>query len=86
MQHISLEDIAKNLNSISWDILKMLSKTEAMSYSHIKNKIGVSQEKTSKEIARLEGALLIDSKRDEIDGRILNFSITEYGLNILNHK
>lgn len=86
MGSIPLEDIAKNLSPISWDILKMLQKSEYLSYSEIKNKIGVSQEKASKEIARLEGALLITSRRDEIDQRILKFSLTENGLEILNYK
>lgn len=86
MDTIALEDISKNLNSISWDILKMLSKTEFLSYSEIRNKLGISQEKTSKEIARLEGALLIGSKRDEIDQRVLKFYLTENGLKILNYK
>lgn len=86
MGNISLSDVAKNLNPISWDILKMLSRTEYLSYSQIKEKIGVSQEKVSKEIARLEGALLITSKRDDIDQRVMKFSLTENGLTILNYK
>jgi len=86
MGSISLDDIAKNLNLISWDILKMLSKNEFLSYSQIKEKIGISQEKTSKEIARLEGALLINSRRDDIDQRVMKFSLTENGLKITEYK
>lgn len=83
---IDLQDIAKILNPISWDILTMLSKTETLSYSEIRNKLKLSQEKASKEIARLEGGLLIISKRDDIDSRHLNFRLTEHGIDIFKIK
>lgn len=86
MSSILLEDIAKGLNQINWDILKFLSKSEYLSYSEIKKRLGVSQDKASKEIARLEGALLLKSQRDEIDQRVVKFFITEHGLKILNYK
>lgn len=83
---IQLEDIAAALNNISWDILSMLSKTESLSYSEIKKKLNVSQDKASKEIARLEGGLLIKSKRDDIDSRLLKFSLTDNGLDIIKYR
>jgi len=81
---ISLEEISKRLNVLSWDILRMLNKTEYLRYSEIKTKLKVSQDKASMEIARLEGACLIESQRDEVDKRILKFKITDYGISILN--
>lgn len=86
MENISLEIISKNLTPLSWDLLQMLSKTEFLSYGQIKKRLGVSQDKASKEIARLEGAILINSKRGDIDQRIIKFYITEYGLEIMNYK
>ena len=83
---ILLKDIAQRLNSISWDILTLLYKTEELSYSEIKNKLKVSQDKASKEIARLEGALLVDSRRDDIDTRYIKFKITDNGMNIMQHR
>lgn len=84
--NISLETIAKRLNPLSWDILQMLSKTEFLSYGEIREKLKVSQDKASKEIARLEGGALIDSRRDDIDQRVVKFCINEYGLQIMNYK
>lgn len=83
---IALKDIAKNLNSISWDILDILSKKENIKYNELKKILKISQEKAYKEIARLEGALLIFSKQDDRDKRILRFNITENGLKILNYR
>lgn len=84
--HIFLTDIAKGLNNISWDILSMLKANEKLSYGNIKDKLNISQNKVSKELARLEGALLIDSKRDEIDARVYVFTLTENGFKILDIK
>jgi len=84
--YISLSDIAKRLNSISWDILEILSKKENISYKDLKNYLKISHEKCSKEIARLEGALLIQEKDDPRDQRKSNFNISEYGLKILRYK
>ncbi|WP_031368487.1 winged helix DNA-binding protein [Clostridium botulinum] len=84
--HIFLKDIAKGLNNISWDILSMLKANEKLSYGNIKDKLNISQNKVSKELARLEGALLIDSKRDEVDARVYVFTLTENGFKILDNK
>jgi DNA-binding MarR family transcriptional regulator len=83
---IKLEDVAKGLNSISWDVLKMLTKNESLTYSQIKTKLGVGQNKATNELNRLRGAILIQDKRDEMDARILHFSITDYGMKILKYK
>ena len=66
---INLQDIKKNLTSLSIDILEMLKKSESLSYKQIKEQLNVGQNKASKEIARLEGALLIETKKSDIDGR-----------------
>lgn len=81
--YIALKDIAKGLNNISWDILEMLKRNEKLSYGDIKDKLGISQNKVTKELARLEGALLVETKRDEIDSRIYNFTVTTNGIKIL---
>lgn len=83
---ILIKDIAAILNAIDWDILEMLNRCEKLSYSEIKSKLNISQNKISKELARLEGALLIETRRDEVDSRMLNFSITQYGTKILSFK
>lgn len=83
---IQIKDIAAILNTIDWDILEMLNRCEKLSYSDIKSKLNISQNKISKELARLEGALLIETKRDEVDSRMYNFSITQYGTKILDFK
>ncbi len=86
MEYVSLEEIAKNLNSISWDILSLLSKKENLSLDDIKSKLNLSSMKIYKEISRLEGGVLINSKKDSQDWRRLNFNITEYGIKILKYK
>lgn len=83
---ILLQDIARCLNTVSWDILDMLSKNERLSYGEIKDKLKISQNKVSKEIARLEGALLICSTRNSIDARVNNYEISKNGMNILKLK
>lgn len=83
---IAIKEIASKLNSISWDIISMLSKAEYLSYSDIKKKLNISQNKVTKELARLEGALLIEYRRDEIDARILKFNITNYGTSIIKYR
>lgn len=80
---IPLYLILEKLNYISWNILKLLNENEYLSYSNIKKDLKLSQEKCSKEIARLEGALLIESKVDELDERAKRISITRYGKSIL---
>lgn len=85
-ENISIQDIAKKLNPISWDILKMLEKNEDLTYTQVKEKLSVSQEKAAKEIIRLEGGLLIESERDKIDARVLRFKLTEHGVNIIKYK
>jgi len=79
--YISLDDIAAGLNQISWKILKLL-KSDSLSYSELKKHLDCSQEKVSKEIARLEGACLVFSKRNTMDQRIVDYSITQHGLDI----
>lgn len=83
---IFLKDIAHNLNSLSWDILEMLNNEEYLTYTDIKNRFKKSQEKLSKEIARLEGGLLIEFKKDSEDERTKPFTITSNGKNILKFK
>lgn len=83
MDSILLEDIKQKLNSISFDILQMLSKNETLTYSQIKDKLKVSQHKITREIARLEGALLIEGKKSEFDGREIIFNLTINGQKIL---
>lgn len=83
---VLLVEIANGLNAISWDILDMLNKKECMSYSEIKERLKVGQNKATKELARLEGGTLIKSKRDNIDARLLHFYLTENGIKILKYK
>lgn len=81
--NIPLKDVADKLNSISWDILDMLSVNEQLTYKDIRDALGGKQDKTNKEIARLEGALLIGSKKDDGDERKKIFTLSQNGKNIL---
>lgn len=78
MNYISLEEISSNISSIGWDILKLLNEKE-LNFIKIKNELCLSQEKTYKELARLEGGLLILSQRDPKDQRTVIFSLSKYG-------
>lgn len=80
---IALKEIKENLTSISVNILEILYKNESLSYKDIVEKLKVGQNKASKEIARLEGALLIQSKKSDIDGRENKLTLTLYGQQIL---
>lgn len=84
--NIPLSEIKNKLNSHSWDILEMLKKNEALTYTEVQRRLGLGQSKVSKELARLEGALLIEAEKNSIDGRVLDLKLTEYGLQILNLK
>lgn len=84
MKSIPLDEIAANLNMFSWKILELLSKIESSNFLEMKRELELSQEKSYKELARLEGALLIVSKRDPRDQRSVLYSITEYGKNVLS--
>ena len=84
--NIPLIEIRKKLNSHSWDILELLNSKESLTYSEVQKKLGVGQAKISKELARLEGALLIESERNPMDSRVLYLRLTEYGLQILKLK
>jgi DNA-binding MarR family transcriptional regulator len=83
MKSVPLMEIAKNLNSISWSILKLLNHQQSISYSTVRQELEISQEKASKELARLEGAYLIESKRDMKDQRFSLYTMTRYGKEIL---
>lgn len=85
MSNITVKDIGKKLNEFSFDILKLLSKKEEMSYKDIRSMLNVSQEKTRVELGRLEGGLLIELVNSR-DNRQKIFTITEYGIQILEMK
>lgn len=83
---IFLKDVARKLSSMSWKILEILNSEECLTYTDIKSRFKLSQEKLSKEIARLEGGLLIEFKKDYQDERTKPFVITINGINILKIK
>lgn len=80
---ITLDEIKNNLPNISYNILQMLYNNESLSYKEIVEKLKVGQNKAAKEIARLEGALLIESKKSDLDGRENKLSLTVYGQQLL---
>ncbi|MDP2947579.1 MAG: MarR family winged helix-turn-helix transcriptional regulator [Nanoarchaeota archaeon] len=84
--NISIETIAKNVSSPGWEILLLLSENEYLPHMEIKNITKLNQMKAQVEIARLEGAVLIKSVRSEEDRRSINYSITDYGLEVLKRK
>lgn len=81
--NIPLNEIAANLNEFGWRILKLIKKNERATFNELRNELGLSQEKSYKEVARLEGALLIVSKRDPKDQRSNLYSLSEYGEKLL---
>ncbi|MBU8908069.1 MarR family transcriptional regulator [Desertibacillus haloalkaliphilus] len=86
MESVSLNEIANGLNVLSWDVLEYLNNHPSQSYSAIRVKFGFSQEKISKEMARLEGAVLVKVERDPNDNRSMVYNITRYGRSILKMK
>lgn len=84
--NIPINEICKKFNGLSFNILNMLSQELDLSFGIIKEKLNLSQEKTSKELAKLESPLFIESYRDQIDARCLKYKITTYGLAALNTK
>ncbi|MED5052567.1 winged helix DNA-binding protein [Anoxybacillus rupiensis] len=85
MIHIPLEEILKNLNEISWDILDIL-KDQSLNFVDIRSRLSLSQEKAYKELARLEGACLIQSKQNTKDQRSKIYSLTPYGESVFEFK
>lgn len=84
---IPLSEIARALTPLSWDILDMLQSTEYITYTMLKDRLDLrSHDKASKEIARLEGALLITVNRDQRDQRKVTISMTRYGFEILKER
>lgn len=84
---IDYEVISKNVTSVGWDILKLLSKFESLKISEIRTRLKLEQVKTQIELARLEGAVLITQTRSEEDKRAINYQLTDHGLDILkSHK
>lgn len=79
MISIPISEVLNNLNEFSWKILKLLNENQTQSFLDIRKELELSQEKSYKEIARLEGALLITSKRDLRDQRSILYSLTDYG-------
>lgn len=84
--NIPLSEVASNLNDFSCRILKLLEDHKQVNFKEIKQHVGLSQEKTYKEIARIEGALLINVQRDPNDQRSVLYSLTEYGAAVLQIK
>lgn len=85
--NVPLKDISSKLNDFSWLILNTLAEKEYVQYTFIKNNLfNGKQEKANKEIARLEGALLIESSEDTDDGRKKIFTLSEYGKYILKYR
>ncbi|MCZ2845861.1 MAG: MarR family winged helix-turn-helix transcriptional regulator [Candidatus Bathyarchaeota archaeon] len=86
MTKISIEELAKHRTDVGWEILNLLDLKERLTLNELKGEVRISQEKLYKEIARLEGALLIEAKQDPLDNRRMPYSLTDYGKKILVHK
>lgn len=79
MNHIPLDVLASNINEFGWKILNLINENDHATFNEVRSELGLSQEKSYKEIARLEGALLIVSNRDPKDQRSILYSLSEYG-------
>ncbi|UOE78391.1 hypothetical protein [Parageobacillus thermoglucosidasius] len=85
MINIPLEEIANNLNDVSWDILNIL-RNEPVNFIELKSRLSLGQEKVYKELARLEGACLIHFKKDPKDQRSNIYYLTNYGKSVFKYK
>lgn len=78
-----LEEIKSRLNPVSWNMLEILSEKQSLSLVNLMNLSKLNQAKFYSELSRLDGAVLIDQSRDEVDGRQKKVSINANGLAIL---
>ncbi|MGP9043230.1 hypothetical protein [Cytobacillus kochii] len=83
--NINLKEIANNTNSIGWLVLDLLRK-EQLTFMKLRSELELSQDKTYKELARLEGGLLISTERDPKDQRVALYSLTKYGKAVFDFK
>jgi len=82
---INVQDLTTSFNKLSWDILELIQK-EPVNYKKLREETGTSQDKMYREIARLEGAMLIVSEKDAVDQRVTNYSLSEYGKYVLENR
>lgn len=75
-------EIAKGLNEVSWKILGHIQRYEDISFKNVKETFKLSHGKAEKEIARLEGAVLIQTVRNSEDMRFLQYIPTEHGMEV----
>ncbi|HZH59656.1 MAG TPA: hypothetical protein VEY70_08785 [Metabacillus sp.] len=85
MINIPLEEVASNLNEISWSILESL-REKSLNFIELRSRLQLSQEKAYKELARLEGACLIHSKVGTKDQRTKMYFLTTYGESVFKFK
>jgi DNA-binding MarR family transcriptional regulator len=84
MDCIPLEEIGGTLNDLTWTILKIIQEHSGITYTEILKISNTAKDKCRIEIARLEGARLIESHRDPLDQRHLPFKVTQYGEKLLD--
>lgn len=83
---VPLENIAKGLNDLSWDILHYLSRFESVYREELLKTFAVDKSKLSKEIARLQGGCLITESCDPLNNKKKLYSITELGIDALKFR
>lgn len=86
MSDVSLQKISEQLTDVSWDILYILDDKEHISFSELKKLLNISAQKLYIELALLKGGLLIQAKAAARDQRVLLYSISEHGKQIIKFK
>ncbi|MBU8908247.1 hypothetical protein [Desertibacillus haloalkaliphilus] len=81
-----MKDVAKHLNEISWKTLDVIDRNENVTYLKLLELLSISKNLVHKEIARLEGAVLITTERNPLDNRSFYYHLTNYGEQILAYK
>ncbi len=84
MNNIPILAIYNAQNDSSIQLLMLIQDNKNFTYKDLREESGLSRDRLDKEIARLEGATLITSKRNPVDGRSFIYEITEYGKCILS--
>ncbi|WNC17914.1 MarR family winged helix-turn-helix transcriptional regulator [Brevibacillus brevis] len=78
--------ISKRMTDSSWEILQILKSKESLAILDLMALSQLKQSKFSTELARLDGAALIEQQKDPKDNRRIFVSINENGLAIMSYR
>lgn len=81
-----LQVISQRMSESSWEILQILSTKEYLPVLNLMASSQLKQAKFFAELARLDGAALINQQKDPKDNRRILVSISDNGLALLSYK